>query len=1062
MSDDIVFLRNNVSDAFNGIYSFDTDNLTIQDSFSANNIGGGGSDICTTIYSTRNVTITNFTANLDTCGIAIESVSKNVSIYNSTFKNNKNFGIYVSGTSSATIIQNNTVQNNSDGIHLIASSNVTVFNNTFLLNRNYGAQVRTASYGNHNFTQNVFLLNSLKGFYLENSLNNTFINNNITSTSTCISLSNSSQGTFINSTLYNCTSSDFDSSDGSINNLVTNVSLDRSKVTFGTGFSNPTAGNNLTMQWYLRIKVVNSTSPISDAIVNVTNATNVPTNPMFLNQLTDANGFTNFMLVTEFVGNATNNVNYTPHNLTVNTTDTGYKNQNVTMFSSQTITFVLVKPSNVSLSTPAHSSQNVTSIIPFGYYANFSADLANASVFINKSGWTRVAGNMSNVINDSLNWINYTPTAPYGSVISWGVQVCTSTASVCTFSTNYTHTVYEPLSVNITTNKTNYNASERALFIVNISNGVGTPVANVNVNLTLKHPNTTIIQSWNDLVLGANGITSVVYEFTNIQANGTYTLNATTFNISTYYANTSNTTTFNVNESYSFSNTPATQVINIQANTILTTGITLQNPNASSFGNQNLTINQDSNLSWATVDTPSKVLNVSTSNTTTITFDATGVAVGNYVARINFSDSNGNTTNRTTLFSITVTAAPVPNLVINESVVSKTVNRNANFESVVNLSNSGGGAAIGVTCWIDDSHDFITVSPPTVGNIASLAGLNVIIMWNMTSVAARGAYSSTLTCNTTDGGSEYQTTIYTSVQAPSLYPNPTFVSPTLAPGFIYTCGTTNLPCFDIQNNGEVAGTDVNCTATGALSAWVTAITPNAYALNPTQVKTMTYSISVPAGVGDQAITIPVLCSSSNYADNATINLNIGVNTPGGGGGGGGGPPSVTIFGNIFTITPNTVDITGQTISNPLQGENNGCFTYRIKNDIDSPITFSYEFDPQEIISEDGSRYVFKDVIKTDPAQPFIVKPSLIQNLLICIRSPIPIQGVLETNMLINGQASNGKVNVKSIHISAVQNLIGLNISGGNLVVQLVFVAFIALIIYFVYRLATGQAKLPKR
>jgi hypothetical protein len=92
----------------------------------------------------------------------------------------------------------------------------------------------------------------------------------------------------------------------------------------------------------------------------------------------------------------------------------------------------------VNQSLPANDSDNFSSSANFGYYANFSDSIVNASIFTNITGsWSLLASNASAIGNNTLNWIN--STLPSLGLFAWNVQACYKNGW-CNFSNaNFTH-----------------------------------------------------------------------------------------------------------------------------------------------------------------------------------------------------------------------------------------------------------------------------------------------------------------------------------------------------------------------------------------------------------------------------------------------------------------------------------------------------------------------------------------------------------------------------------------------------------------------------------------------
>jgi hypothetical protein len=276
-------------------------------------------------------------------------------------------------------------------------------------------------------------------------------------------------------------------------------------------------------------------------------------------------------------------------------------------------------------------------------------------------------------------------------------------------------------------------------------------------------------------------------------------------------------------------------------------------------------------------------------------------------------------------------------------------------------------------------------------------------------------------------------------------------------------GEVGTSTFNLSNMGNVTGTGIMC--------FITAF-PAPISIAPANMTTAP-GVNLTGGQY-QIVTVNALFSSVGiYTYTVSCNgtaLNTEVVTitstvtalpvnPGGGGGGGGVQPVTQSF---MTVTPYTFDISGQRIVNPLQAENNGCYTYRIKNEANDMMSVTLSFDPTETISNvSGTRYVFADIIKTDPASPFTIRPGIVQDIIVCVRSPISIEGVIETEMTITGTVA-GNRDTSVIKIQAAQSISGLTglfgFTSGNLFTQIFFVIVAILVIMFFYNIFIGKKR----
>ncbi|VVB77935.1 Right handed beta helix region [uncultured archaeon] len=314
------------------------------------------------LYSSSNNQIINNTANLNFwSGIDVYSSSNNQIINNTA---NSNIGIISSGirisNSSNNTVKYNTANSNfgipqqvgvAIGIYISDSDNNIIAENT--LNRNYGPRIGGIGLELDNSLNNIIANNTLdsnrgvyaNGFYLYSSSNNTFLNNtilNCTSNLGCIDYSsdsnsnvfiggiinfstgnliyftaNSSNNLFKDVTLIGATTNNTYLDEGSINNTFLNVTYSSSNEYVETG-------SELILKWYLDINVTNLTSDLLNVNVSVYNVSN----SLQFSELTNASGKISRRELIEYVNNG--NLSYYS-NYTANATKTAYYSNSTTI-----------------------------------------------------------------------------------------------------------------------------------------------------------------------------------------------------------------------------------------------------------------------------------------------------------------------------------------------------------------------------------------------------------------------------------------------------------------------------------------------------------------------------------------------------------------------------------------------------------------------------------------------------------------------------------------------------------------------------------------------------------
>ena len=115
-----------------------------------------------------------------------------------------------------------------------------------------------------------------------------------------------------------------------IDTVLLNVSF-RNKSMIGWGVNS----SNLKIKWYVRANVTNATAAaIPGANVNISNSSLSSTE---LNLTADSSGVTPWAIITEFIGNSTANLSYTPHTFTVSKAGYVTRAVNATLTSTQTL-----------------------------------------------------------------------------------------------------------------------------------------------------------------------------------------------------------------------------------------------------------------------------------------------------------------------------------------------------------------------------------------------------------------------------------------------------------------------------------------------------------------------------------------------------------------------------------------------------------------------------------------------------------------------------------------------------------------------------------------------------
>ncbi|RLF24825.1 MAG: hypothetical protein DRN01_06745, partial [Thermoplasmata archaeon] len=172
-SDDNEIKRNNISNVSYGIYiqSSRWGNLSHNKIFLTENAG-----ISITSAADDNTLFNNTILNAST-GVSLSSGCNSNTIKINTIKNITGDGIYIS-LSYTTVVMNNTIANNSNGIHLISSGGRenNIINNTIYSNTNHGIYLENSE---STITGNEIYSNGGDGIYLYSSNDNSILTNEL-------------------------------------------------------------------------------------------------------------------------------------------------------------------------------------------------------------------------------------------------------------------------------------------------------------------------------------------------------------------------------------------------------------------------------------------------------------------------------------------------------------------------------------------------------------------------------------------------------------------------------------------------------------------------------------------------------------------------------------------------------------------------------------------------------------------------------------------------------------------------------------------------------------------
>ena len=507
--------------------------------------------------------------------------------------------------------------------------------------------------------------------------------------------------------------------------------------------------------------------------------------------------------------------------------------------------------------------------------------------------------NLSVVASNVSSFVNLSRQVNNVSWFFWDVYVNNS-ANLSNFSREVFEVRADDVNASVLSALSSYNVSQTVFLTVNVSNR-STGAAGVPVNISVFYPNSTAYRNWNLQVSNSSGLITVSYVSAASEANGTYLVYTNVSNSSLW--NNDSFTSFSVNASFAFSNLPSTASLNVSNGSNTSTSVTLSND-----GNQNLSVVCSTNASWVNCSSSSYVVNVGSQNSTLININSYNVSLGNYTVVVTFNQSSA--TNKTSVFDINLVTSVSPNLVFNTSSVSKTLLRTGTSVSHVLLNNTGLQASNDMVCSVSGnaSASWISVAPSAAFNLSAGGSQVLNLSWVIPVDASVGTVYSTLSCSGTDSN-VVNASLTTVVQAAVLISTPSSWSVTKTAG-----GTDTQYITKVENTGVIDASSVMCNATGLYSNWITLISPSSLGTivaGGSYSSLVTVSLAVPSGTGALVATIPIVCSSSNYADNSTTNYIVSVQAAGGnagGGTGGGGGSSTTVssageFIGLVNVTP---------------------------------------------------------------------------------------------------------------------------------------------------------------
>jgi hypothetical protein len=400
-------------------------NRTNSDAVSLLNVDRFNATLCTFITNGTNADGINAT---DSTNLFIDSTTI---LTNSTNAS----GIYLLRSSNITVIDSEIATNdtNASGIYALYSFGLSVSSSAIFTNGRLANALTLLNTSNGTFTHVVLNASFLPtaGFtrayaaYLYGSNMHNFTNTTFDSFSAGYNSTASADNALTQSVMHSCNNGcDTNYADvflkGDSNVTIVNTTFNLTAVGWSAGWS-----NNFTVKWFVRVNVTwENNTAISNALVNITNTTGSFTNPMWKNLVTDVDGVTPWVEVTQVIGNNTFNNTYTPHNFTANATNSLVNSTNATVNFSQTVWIVVsndTEPPNWSGNTTSgrRAATNITfsaywtDNVQFESYIfefdNGSGVLVNDSAvdFTGNANWSNVTKFVNLSGYSSLRWRYY-------------------------------------------------------------------------------------------------------------------------------------------------------------------------------------------------------------------------------------------------------------------------------------------------------------------------------------------------------------------------------------------------------------------------------------------------------------------------------------------------------------------------------------------------------------------------------------------------------------------------------------------------------------------------------
>jgi hypothetical protein len=378
--------------------------------------------------------------------VVLRTTSYNNLVYSNDINDPAGSTVYLGMIAYNNSVYSNNITSTGNAVELSSISyNNSVYSNN-MTSTGHGVLLSSTAYNNLVYSNSITTTSSSNayGIYLlTDAHDNNFINNNITTASTSVYMNGATtpvyKNLFANSTITNGSALNIYSTQNAQNNTFLNVSLNKSRITFGAS-----GDNNLTIQWYARVNVTGiGDAPLEDAIVNVSDA--YGTAKMSDTQ-TDANGLTGYIIVTERYMNSTDNYTFNSHAINVSY-GYGFNETSFNVLSTVTINITVYRyllDISFTVTLPASGCTNGKGCTGGGCPACARAwiettDLTGAAnqACVMPEGQTAGTAflNFTNTGNVNLNWtmkLNASLSSQYALNVSNGTDSCAGSQQLST------------------------------------------------------------------------------------------------------------------------------------------------------------------------------------------------------------------------------------------------------------------------------------------------------------------------------------------------------------------------------------------------------------------------------------------------------------------------------------------------------------------------------------------------------------------------------------------------------------------------------------------------------